>query len=825
MEGLSSEQAKIQVRKFGKNEIPDSAKKGRFHLVLDIFKEPMFLLLISCGVLYMLLGDFREGFILLSTIIIIIFITIYQNAKTENALSKLKQLSSPRALVLRDGKETRIAGNEVVVDDVILINEGDRIPADAILTESNHLKVDESLLTGESLAVEKSTEEGKNTLFSGTLVISGNAKAKVSSIGSKTEMGKIGHSLQSIEQSGTRLQTEMKGLIKGLFILGGIISVITVLAFYFSRGNFIQSLLNGLAATMAILPEEFPVVLTIFLALGAWRLSKKNVLTRKPSAIESLGSATVLCSDKTGTITLNRMDVTAVMVDETLFENDAIVQNNGTVLRAIEVANLSSRADSIDTMDSALSRKAESLKLSKIDENLFIQEYPLQSDFTAISRVYTSNNKCLVYTKGSPESVFELCGFDASTVEKQLKLVNEMATKGLRVLGVAEGQYDNVEKLPKEQAELKLKFIGLIGFEDPIRPEVPAAIKECSEAGISVKMITGDFPLTAETIAKKIGLSTQEGILTGDEIETLNDVDLQKKVKSIHVFARVKPEQKLRIVHALKANNEIVAMTGDGVNDAPALKASDIGIAMGMKGTDVAREASSLVLLDDNFASIVAAIRSGRKIFDNLQKSMSYIMSIHMPIIGLTLLPAFFGNLPILLMPIHIVFMELIIDPVCSIAFESEPEEKGIMQRPPRPVEEKFFGWRKIIASLFRGLLLLIMVLVVYFLSIKEGHSEGEVRAIAFTSLIIGNIFLILTDLSNTRSFIWVFKGKNKAALILPSIAFAVLMIVLNTETGQVIFNFDHPGHTHFIPSLIGAGSLLLLIEFIKLFKLRKGIV
>lgn len=824
MEGLSSEQAKIQAKKFGKNEIPDSGKKGKFHLVLDIFKEPMFLLLISCGVLYMLLGDFREGFILLSTIIIIIFITIYQNAKTENALGKLKQLSSPRALVLRDGKETRIAGNEVVVEDIIIVNEGDRIPADAILIHSNHLKVDESLLTGESLAVDKSTEEGKNTLFSGTLVISGNAKAKVSSIGSKTEMGKIGHSLQSIEQSGTRLQTEMKGLIKGLFIIGGIISVATVLAFYFSRGNFIQSLLNGLASTMAILPEEFPVVLTIFLALGAWRLSKKNVLTRKPSAIESLGSATVLCSDKTGTITMNRMELTSVMINETFFEFDNIYRKNDDILHAINVGNLSSRVDSIDTMDNALSRKAAEMNLLRSDKKHFIKEYPLNSAFPAISRVYTDDSRCLVYCKGSPESIFQLCRFDESETASKLKLVNEMALKGLRVLGVAEGQYEKIEDLPKEQSELKLKFVALIGFEDPIRPEVPAAIKECAEAGISVKMITGDFPLTAESIANKIGLSTHNGILTGDEIERLNDIDLQKKIKNIHVFARVRPEQKLRIVLALKANNEIVAMTGDGVNDAPALKASDIGIAMGMKGTDVAREASSLVLLDDNFASIVAAIRSGRKIFDNLQKSMSYIMSIHLPIIGLTLLPAFFGNLPILLMPIHIVFMELIIDPVCSIAFESEPEEKGIMQRPPRPVEEKFFGWRKIFTSLFRGLLLLTMVILVYFLSIEEGHSEGEVRAITFTSLIIGNIFLILTDLSNTRSFLWVFRGKNKAALILPSIAFVVLLLVLNTKPGQVIFNFDHPGHFHFIPSLVGAGSLLLLIEFIKMFKFKKGI-
>jgi Ca2+-transporting ATPase len=395
-----------------------------------------------------------------------------------------------------------------------------------------------------------------------------------------------------------------------------------------------------------------------------------------------------------------------------------------------------------------------------------------------------------------------------------------MAEKGYRVIAVATTSW-NQQTLPEIQFDFDFKFLGLIGFEDPIRPEVPQAIKECNEAGIKVIMITGDFPATATSIASQIGLQSAENVLTGEELKKMNDVQLQEKIKTVNVFARIIPEQKLQIIKALKANGEIVAMTGDGVNDAPALKAADIGVAMGGKGTDVAREASSLVLLDDNFASIVSAIRSGRKIYDNLQKAMSYILAIHIPIIGLTLLPAFFTSLLLLLMPLHIVFMELIIDPVCSVAFESEQEEKGIMQRPPRNPNELFFGWHKMVFSLIQGLLLLIMVLVVYFLSIHEGHNEREVRAIAFSSLIIGNIFLILTSLSKTRNFISILMEKNIAVLLIIAIALTLLFLIISVPALQQIFNFQFPGYNHFISSITGAAIILLIFESYKFIKTK----
>lgn len=827
VKGLSTLEATEQLKSQGYNELPSSKPKNILKIALEVIKEPMFLLLISCGVLYMILGDYREGSILLSTILIIIFITFYQYQKTEKALDALKQLSSPRALVIRDGKEIRIAGREVVQNDIIILNEGDRVPADAILLDALHLTIDESLLTGESVPVTKSCQtnstDTNGLVFSGTLVVQGKGMAKVLATGIHTQFGKIGTSLQSIEQDETRLQKEMKVLIRNLFIIGTIISVGVVLAFYFTRGHFIQSLLNGLAAAMAILPEEFPVVLTIFLALGAWRLSKNNVLTRKPSAIETLGSATVLCSDKTGTITQNKMEIAALYCNGEMILKNAFQEKNNHISNLITTAFSASQNNSIDPMEKAIGLSYKTFVSENKSVQKLLKEYPLNKHLFAMTRVLQTDsaNEFLVCCKGAPEAVFSLCKMDEQEKATHLTEVHEMAEKGYRVIAVANATFCD-KLLPESQHDFDFKFLGLIGLEDPIRPEVPQAIKECNEAGIKVIMITGDYPITAKSIALQIGMDAKSGILTGEEMKGMSDEELRKKILHVNIFARVIPEQKLRIVQALKANKEIVAMTGDGVNDAPALKAAHIGIAMGGKGTDVAREASSLVLLDDNFASIVSAIRSGRKIFDNLQKAMSYIIAIHIPIIGLALLPAFFTSLPLLLMPLHIVFMELIIDPVCSIAFESEQEEKGIMNRPPRDPNRQFFSGKRMLFSATEGFLVLVMVMGVYFLSIHEGHTEGEVRAIAFSSLIVANIFLILTNLSKTRSFVAVFTEKNTAVLVILLAAILMLLLIISIPTLQQIFSFQFPGYQHFFSSLTGAAAILILLETVKYFKTKQ---
>lgn len=822
IDGLTSTQAAEKIKLDGYNELSSAKPKNVLRIALEVTKEPMFLLLISCGILYIILGDYKEGTILLSTISLIIFITFYQYQKTENALEALKKLSSPRALVIRNGKETRIPGREVVTDDIIILNEGDRIPADVILLDGINITVDESLLTGESIPVPKiiplNDVHTQVMLYSGTLVVQGKGVAKVLSTGNKTQFGKIGTSLQNIEQTETRLQKEMKVLIRNLLIAGAAISVGVVAVYYFTRGNLIQSVLNGLAAAMAILPEEFPVVLTVFLALGAWRLSKKNVLTRNPSAIETIGSATVLCSDKTGTITQNKMEVVALYSQHQYFNKHDFNENKDKLYELISSALSASQNDSIDPMEKAIHQVYDEIVVGRnVSENL-IKEYPLSKQLFAMTRVLQDSSKesYSVYSKGAPEAIFTLCKLNKQEIESLLDQVNKMAEKGYRVIAVAQSSW-NKTPLPNTQQDFEFNFLGLIGFEDPIRPEVPQAIKECNEAGIKVIMITGDFPRTAASIAAQIGLQSADHVITGDELKQMDDVQLQDKIKTVSIFARIIPEQKLRIIKALKANGEIVAMTGDGVNDAPALKAADISVAMGVKGTDVAREASSLVLLDDNFASIVSAIRSGRRIFDNLQKAMSYILAIHIPIIGLALLPAFFTSLPLLLMPLHIVFMELIIDPVCSVAFESEQEELGIMQRPPRNPNELFFGWRKMVFSLIQGLLLLTMVVVVYFLSIHEGHNEYEVRAITFSALIIGNVFLILTSLSKTRNVFTIFRSKNFAVITIIGIALTLLLLIISVPILQDIFSFQFPGFNHFISTLTGSFIILLIFESIKI--------
>lgn len=822
--GLSSAEAAQRIKTLGFNELPTSHSKNILLIALEVIKEPMFILLISCGSLYLLLGDYTEGLILLCWVFVIIFITFFQHQKTEKALNALKKLSSPRALVIRDEKEIRIAGREVVPDDLVILNEGDRVPADGILQDCLNLTIDESMLTGESMPVTK-TSQSENDIncrvFSGTLVVHGRGVMEVSKTGINTEYGKIGKSLQLIEQDQTNLQREMKTLIRNLFIAGAGLSIVVILAFYFTRGNFVQSLLNGLATAMAMLPEEFPVVLTVFLAIGSLRLSQKNVLTRKSSAIEALGSATVLCSDKTGTITQNKMEIASLFFKKELFHKSKFKENASNIQDILKVAFYASQNNTCDPMEKAIGVCFEKYVVKENVTYDLMKEYPLSNDLFAMTRILKlSDNAYEVYSKGSPEAILSLCKLKNTEETSLFTQVQFMAEKGQRILGLSKAKWNN-STFPDSQAGFNFEFIGFLGFEDPIRQEVPQSIKECYDAGIKVIMITGDYPSTAKSIALQVGMEKNRLMLTGTDLMNLSDKELKEKIKSVNIFARIVPEQKLQIIRALKANGEVVAMTGDGVNDAPALKAADIGIAMGGKGTDVARESSSLVLLDDNFSSIVSAIRAGRKIFDNLQKAMSYIIAIHIPIIGLTLLPAFFPGLPILLMPLHIVFMELIIDPVCSIAFESEKEEKGIMDRPPRKPNMQFFGFKKIFSSAAMGFLLLAMVVAVYFLAISENHTDGEIRAIAFSSLIIGNIFLILTTLSKTRNFIMVLLEKNIALLVIIIAASGLMVLLISAPYLQSIFSFDYPGLSHFSISIIGAAIVLLILEIIKYSKMK----
>ncbi|HAH24506.1 MAG TPA: ATPase, partial [Prolixibacteraceae bacterium] len=695
--GLNEETVKAKIAKEGFNELPSSKPKSLFSLVWGVVKEPMFLLLVACGALYLTLGDVQEGLMLLGFVFVIMGIEFYQERKTEKALDALKDLASPRALVIREGIEKRIAGRDVVTEDIIILQEGDRVPADATVLYSVNLLADESLLTGESVSVRKSEWNGTDKkiqpggddlpfVYSGSMIVQGNGIVKVTAIGSDTEIGKIGKALDSVVEEPTKLKTEMGSLVKKLAIIGISLCVLVIVVFTLTRGDLLKGFLAGITLAMAMLPEEFPVVLTIFMALGAWRMSKKNVLTRKPSAVETLGSATVLCTDKTGTLTQNKMTVTRLFNGKNFHTISSKTGFAEEFHEIIEYGILSSQTNPFDPMEKAITSMGEAyLKDTEhIHTNWrMVKEYPLSKDLLAMSRVFTNpeNQQQTIAAKGAPEAIFDLCHLTDEKKSAYAKAIAEMASEGLRVLGVAKGMIAT-SNLPEIQHDFEFEFVGLIALTDPIRETVPAAVQECYKAGIRVIMITGDYPVTAMNIAREIGLKNHQVAISGSELQEMSDDELCSRIKEVNVFARVVPEQKLKIVNALKRNNEVVAMTGDGVNDAPALKAAHIGIAMGEKGTDVAREASSLVLMDDNFASIVGAVKMGRRIFDNLQKALGYIFAIHVPIAGLSLIPVFFSNLPLLLWPVHIVFLELIIDPACSIIFEAEKEEKNVMSRP-----------------------------------------------------------------------------------------------------------------------------------------------
>ncbi len=814
IKGLSQKEALEILQKEGYNELPSSKPKNVFKIAFGVVKEPMFLLLVACGTLYLILGDLQEGLMLLSFVFVVMGIEFYQEKKTEKALDALKDLASPRALVIRDGETIRITGKEVVRGDIVVLQEGDRVPADGMVLKSNNLLADESLLTGESVPVRKREWREEDIMFipggddlpvaySGSMIVQGNGLVKVTATAINTEIGKIGKALDSVKEEPTRLKREMGILVKRLAIIGILLCFLVIALYIITRGDIIKGFLAGITLAMAMLPEEFPVVLTIFLALGAWRMSKKSVLTRKPAAIETLGSATVLCTDKTGTLTHNRMTVTRLF-NSTDFSSI----KSGDIFpepfhEIIEYGILASQVNPFDPMEKAIINIGDQFLQNSehIHADWVIEkEYPLSKDLLAMSRVFsnTGSKERVIAVKGAPEAIFDLCHLNDEEISGYEKAVTQMASDGLRVIGVARASLIS-EELPSVQHDFDLEFVGLIGLSDPIRKNVPDAVKECYNAGIRVIMITGDYPVTATNIGIEIGIKNPELFITGSELNEMTEDELCERIKVVNIFARVIPEQKLKIVNALKKNNEIVAMTGDGINDAPALKASQIGIAMGEKGTDVAREASSLVLMDDNFASIVGAVKMGRKIFDNLQKALGYIFAIHVPIAGLSLIPVLFADLPLVLWPVHIVFLELIIDPACTMIFEAEKEEKNVMSRPPKDIKEPFFGAKKILYSCLQGIGILIICLLVYFIGSKMGYSEKGVRTLTFVSLIASNIAVILSNRSWTSGIFKILSTPNKAVTWIVGGAIIFLILILNIPFLINLFQFEKISFAEFM--------------------------
>ena len=763
IQGLSSAEAAARLAGDGPNELPSGRDRGWLAQILDVVRQPMILLLLGAASVHLILAEPLDTVLLLGSVLLVVAISVGQEHRTESALDALRDLSSPRALVVRDGEEVRIPGREVVRGDVVLLGEGDRVPADALLVRTASLATDESMLTGEPGPVRKSASrdpdaplprpgsDDTTAVYSGTLVVRGHGTAVVRATGPRSELGVIGGALGGLGGGRTPLQDEVDRLVRVIATIALAAVVVVVLAFRAIRGGWLEGLLAGIAAAMAMLPEEYPIVLTVFLALGAFRMSREQVLARRTAVIETLGSVSVLCVDKTGTLTANRMRVAELVIDGHAHPVDGAVLPE-EVRGLAEAAALASTATRFDPMDRALRTLADDALGIDVDARDgwgIVREYPLREDLFATSTVWrTPDGSLRVATKGAPEAVIALAAPTAEVREAAEAALAMAAEDGRRVLAVAGGRLATGSDAPDEQEDLPLTLLGLVCLEDPVRPGVPDSVAECTRAGVRTVMITGDHPSTALAVARRIGLARTDRCLTGAELEALDDDALLAAVRQVDVYARIVPDQKLRLVRTLQQDDQVVGMTGDGVNDAPALAAADVGVAMGARGTDVAREAAALVITDDDFTSIVRGIRQGRGIFLNLRKAMAYIVAVHVPILGMTLLPVFSGALPLVLLPVQVAFLELIIDPACSIAFEAEERDPTVMDQPPRPHGDPLLGRGVLLLAVLQGLGVLAGVVGTYVWGVLEGWDADVVRSATFVALVAGNLALILTNRS-----------------------------------------------------------------------------
>lgn len=829
--GLTAKAAAKHLLEQGYNELPSSGHRGFIGILSEVLREPMFILLIGGGVVYLMLGDLTDALLLLLFAIVSVTITIVQESRSENVLESLRSLASPRALVIRDGNRIHVPGREVVCDDIIVFNEGDRVVADATLISSHDLLVDESLLTGESNPVRKlvNTNASKNHpvaggedlpfVFAGTLVVRGTGKARVHATANNTEMGKIGRALDSIKTEQTQLNRQIQWLVRDFAIIGTLAGGLVVVLYGFLRGSWLDAFLGGIAIGMSLLPQEFTLVMAVFMAMGAWRISQARVLTRRASAIETLGAITVLCTDKTGTLTENLMNVAAILSGK---DEWGVGQNTPITSKTLEALNVALWACPLelsDNMDVAIHKLAvEHDSLASYAPEELVHTYGLRPDLFAFVNVIKNrqDENATAYAKGALEAIAALCNLSTQQLAEQIERADKLAKQGIRVLAVAKtGDVDTALQttLPESPRGFKFEYIGLIGFADPLRKHVPAAIAECHSAGIRVIMITGDYPATASAIGSQAGIDVSN-ILTGDDIENMSDQQLAMLIKTTSIFARVRPSQKLRIVQSLKANGETVGMTGDGVNDAPAIKAAHIGIAMGGRGTDVAREASAIVLLDDDFSAIVKTIHLGRRIYDNLRKAIEYVVAVHIPIAGLAILPLLLG-LPLILTPVHIAFLEMVIDPACSVVFEAEKEEKNVMKRPPRKPKVPLLLPKRILWAVLQGLIVLSILSGILIIGSSYQMPENDLRALVFSCLVVMNMGLILVNRSFNASLVTAFLRPNRSLWILLSSVSIVLIVAIYWSPARLLFHFGQLDVIELAISVaVGVMGLLILEGF-----------
>lgn len=799
--GLSTQEALQRLRAHGPNQLDDAERRGLLSTLRHIGSEPMFMLMLAAAGIYLVLGDLGEGALLAFFALVTLGLVVFQERRSERALDALRTLSAPSVRVRRQGIEQRIASRDLVPGDVLLVSEGERVAADGRLLQATHLAVDESLLTGESVPVSKGVATTDNTVHAGTLVVAGHALVAVTATGRQTRLGQIGQSLAGIDITPTPLQRQLRHWMRR-FALGALAACAVIVTWYGLReGQWLQGLLSAIALGMAMLPEEFPMALTVFLALGAWRLAKVKVLARRPAVIEALGATTLLCVDKTGTLTENRMRLRQLVGPEQALDLTEGARNSPPPLpeslaTLLEHAVLASRRGSADPMDQALIHQGDATLASSArlhPDWTLLREHPVTPALLAMTQVWhTPSGARHVVSKGAPEAIFGLCRLAPAEQARHLACVSALAAQGLRVLAVAQAECPPTQPDDAPLTALPFRWLGLLAFEDPLREGVPASVALAHQAGIGVAMITGDHADTAQAIAQQAGISVNGGVLTGQQLAAMPSSELVQAVAKVRVFARVTPEQKLRLIQAFQARGEVVAMTGDGVNDAPALKAAHIGIAMGVRGTDVAREAAGLVLLDENFSRIVGGVRMGRRIVDNLRHVMVYITAIHVPIVGLALLPMLLG-LPPMLLPAHIVLTELVIDPVCTLAFEGAPEHPALMQRPPRDPALGLMGAGMLWQGLVQGSCLLGGTLLVYLWALLRHPDADTARAIGVVSLTLGNLLMAALNAHAGLGWrVW-FQPSSRALWGVAAVACTALLLALWWPGARALLRFGLP--------------------------------
>ncbi len=824
IKGLTAEEILISRKRSGENVVDQQEKSGFITALINTLKEPMLILLLAAGILYLISGSTGEAIFMLSAIVLVSAISLYQDSRSRNALTALKELSQPKTKVVRDNKISFINSKEVVVNDCMIVEEGSLITADAQIIYSNDFSVNESILTGESFPVTKYAKED-NKIFSGTLVSSGMAIATVTHVGNATQLGKIGESLKNIKEEQTPLQVQIRNFVKKMAFVGLAVFLLVWAINFFQYKNLVSSLLKALTLAMSVLPEEIPVAFTTFMALGAWRLMKMGIIVKQTKTVETLGSATVICTDKTGTITENKMQLAKLYVHKngTLYQN--VNENKEAVSELITTAMWASEPLPFDPMETELHNRYKSISDSDVrPEFKMVHEYPLGGRPPMMTHIFENKSGVrIVAAKGAPERILSVCNLNEEEKKEILKQLNKLTLEGYRVLGVVSATFEG-DDFPKEQDDFDFKFIGLVSFYDPPKKNIAEVFNSFYEAGIQVKIVTGDNKATTETIAGQIGFRGAEHALDGEELINMPEEELEEKVMKVNIFTRMFPEAKLKIINALKNRQQIVAMTGDGVNDGPALKAAHIGIAMGKKGSEIAKGASSLILADDDLGKMVEAIAMGRRIYSNLKKAIQYIISIHIPIILTVFLPLVLGwKYPAIFTPVHVIFLELIMGPTCSIIYENEPIEANLMQQKPRAFTNTFLSWHELNISIWQGIAITAGTLGIYQFAVAQGYNEGITRTMVFTTLLMANIFLSLVNRSFYYSIFTTLRYKNNLLIGIISVTIVMLACMLYIPAIIHFFGFQHPGMRQLIICLLVAFVSVIWIEFYKYFRRRKN--